>query len=78
MPMSKTRAALTPEERLTAAYQNIVLGHQQQHIAMSMAVNLGRVNEAIQAVRVAIRDPKGTVKRARAAEDAALAEVRDA
>jgi hypothetical protein len=70
--MSETRAALTPEERLTAAYQHIVLGHQQQHVAMAMAVNLGRVNEAIQAVRVAIRDPKGTVKRARAAEDAAL------
>lgn len=60
------RAALTPEERLTAAYTHIILGVEQQHIAMTLAVNMGRVNEAIQAIRVAINDPKGTVERAKA------------
>jgi hypothetical protein len=68
--VSKTRTALTPEERLTCAYEHIVLGHQQQRIAMGLAVNLGRVNEAIQAVRIAIADPKGTVKRAKETDDA--------
>jgi len=59
------RAALTPEERLTAAYSHIILGIDQQHVAMLMAVNMGRVNEAIQAIRIAMEDPKGTSARAR-------------
>lgn len=57
--MSDTRKNLTPEERLRCAYAHYVLGIEQQHIAMLMAVNSGRVNEACKGIQQAMLDPKG-------------------
>jgi len=50
--MKKTE--LTPDEKLRAAYANIINGVEQHHIAALFGVNSGRVNEAVQAVRAAI------------------------
>jgi hypothetical protein len=57
--MSDTRKFLTPEERLRCAYAHYILGIDQQHIAMLMAVNSGRVNEACKGIETAMNNPKG-------------------
>lgn len=61
--MSDTRTSLTPNERIRVAFAHFVLGIEQQHIAMLLAVNMGRVNEACRAIQLAAHDPKGTVER---------------
>lgn len=60
--MSDTRQSLTPNERIRVAYAHFVLGVEQQHIAMLMAVNMGRVNEACRAIAMAADDPMKLVK----------------
>ena len=50
--MKKTE--LTPDEKLRAAYANIINDVEQHHIAALFGVNSGRVSEAVQAVRHAI------------------------
>lgn len=62
------KTALTPEERIKAAYLHIVRGVSQQDIAVAFEVNSGRVAEAIMAQRMAAEDPLGT---RRAVEDEA-------
>jgi len=53
------KAALTPEEKLTAAYFHLMRGWAQHDIADLFGVNAGRVNEAITEVRAAIKWPNG-------------------
>jgi hypothetical protein len=48
------KTALTFEEKVTAAYLHYAQGIDQHVIAMSMGVNMGRVNEACVAVRKAL------------------------
>ena len=48
------KTELTPEEKLRAAHAHIINGVDQHVIASLFAVNPGRVNEAIMAVRRAI------------------------
>lgn len=51
---------LTPEENLSASYAVLVLGVHQAVVAATLGVsNQGRVNEAVQAMRYAMADPKG-------------------
>lgn len=52
------KTKLDPEEKLTAAYMHIVRGVEQHILADIYRVNIGRVNEAIQAIRAAIREER--------------------
>lgn len=45
---------LTPSEKLRVANAHLVDGVSQEVIARLMGVNAGRVNEAVQAVRMAL------------------------
>ena len=54
------KTELTPEEKLRAAYAHIVGGVDQHVIAALFAVNPGRVNEAIMAVKRAIEMPRSS------------------
>lgn len=45
------KVRLTFHEKIRCAYAHYVLGIEQQHIAMILAVNLGRVNEACKAFK---------------------------
>ena len=44
------KTALTFEEKITAAFMHYVRRISQQDIAMMYGVNIGRVNEACQAI----------------------------
>ena len=46
---------LTPTEKLTCAYMHYVEGIEQQQLAMIYRVNMGRVNEACQAVNSVLK-----------------------
>jgi hypothetical protein len=48
--MSERKTALTPEEKITAAFMHYVRCLDQQDIAMLYGVNIGRVNEACIAI----------------------------
>lgn len=53
--VDKGRAALTPEQKLLAAYAHLIRGVNQMDIAIVLGgVNQGRVNEAITEVREAV------------------------
>lgn len=56
-PYLETKTALTPAERLKAAYAVLINGWDQHEVASLMGVNPGRVNEAVTAIRKAI-DPE--------------------
>jgi hypothetical protein len=56
--MADRKTALTPEEKITAAFMHYVRQIDQQDIAMMYGVNMGRVNEACRAISVAAgREP---------------------
>lgn len=57
-PYLETKTALTPIEKLKVAYAVLIHGWDQMEVASLMGVNLGRVNEAVMAIRKAI-DPEG-------------------
>lgn len=44
------KAALTPQERIKAAYLHYIRGVTQQDLAVAFEVNIGRVNEACKAI----------------------------
>jgi hypothetical protein len=50
---------LTGEERIICAYLSVVCDIQHQHLAVAYDVNMGRVSEAVHAIRLAAADPKG-------------------
>jgi len=50
------KTQLTPEEKLRAAHAHIINGVDQHVIASLFGVNMGRVNEAIMAIRDAISE----------------------
>ena len=55
--MSRTteqKTALTPDEKIIAAYLAEVSGVKHQDIAVALRVNMGRVSEAVTAVRAAV------------------------
>lgn len=56
------KRALTPEERLRAAYAHDVMGVDQHIISALFGVNQGRAAEAITAVREAVGFVKPTPK----------------
>jgi DNA-directed RNA polymerase specialized sigma24 family protein len=56
-PYLEPKAALTPAEKLRVAVAVLIEGFDQHRVAALMGVNLGRVNEAVTAVRQAI-DPQ--------------------
>lgn len=45
------KTALTPEERLQAAYMHLIRGISQQDLADMFRVNIGRVNQAVAEAR---------------------------
>ena len=49
------KTALTEKEAVKAAYLHIVRGWTQSDIAVAFEVNIGRVNEAITAIRNGIK-----------------------
>jgi DNA-directed RNA polymerase specialized sigma24 family protein len=49
------KAYLTPQEKLKCAYFHLIRGMAQQDLADLFDVNSGRVNEAIQVIRGAIK-----------------------
>lgn len=51
------KANLTPEEKVKAAYFYLIRGIAQQVLADIFDVNMGRVNEAVDAVRGAVEWP---------------------
>jgi len=53
-PIEPRKTELTPGEKLRAAHAVIVNGIDQQVVAQIFNINIGRVNEACQAIRVAI------------------------
>ena len=55
-PYVEHKAALTPAEKLRVAVAVLIDGFDQHKVAALMGVNMGRVNEAVVAVRQAI-DP---------------------
>jgi DNA-directed RNA polymerase specialized sigma24 family protein len=52
--IDEPKTALTPVEKIKAAYLHLVRGVTQQDIAVAFEVNSGRVNEAIMDVRAAV------------------------
>ena len=58
--------ALTFQQKIIAAYLNLVCDVNQQHIAIAFGgVNVGRVNEAIKAVEEALKNHTPEAKHAR-------------
>ena len=55
--MSRNNGALTPDERLRAAYAHFVLGLGKQDIAAIFGVSSGRITEACVAIEMAMNDP---------------------
>jgi hypothetical protein len=49
---------LTPAERIKAAYMHMILGVDQQAIAVAFEVNHGRVSEACTALAMCAESPK--------------------
>jgi len=56
MADGERKTALTPEERITAAFMHYVRKIDQQDIAMLYGVNGGRVNEACRAIMNAAKN----------------------
>ena len=52
--MSDGKTALTPDEKLRAAFAHLINGVDQHILASIFGVNPGRVAEAITAVRLAL------------------------
>lgn len=50
---------LTPEERIAAAYLSVVRNVPHQDLAVAFGVNMGRISEAVVAIRLTADDPKG-------------------
>jgi DNA-binding transcriptional regulator LsrR (DeoR family) len=53
MKATKPSPALTFEQKVIAAYLHYVRGVTQDDIASAFAVNIGRVNEAVLAIKAA-------------------------
>jgi hypothetical protein len=53
-PIEAHKTELTPGEKLRAAHAVIVNGVDQSIVAQIFNINIGRVNEAVQAIRQAI------------------------
>jgi ParB-like chromosome segregation protein Spo0J len=53
------KGALTPVERVKAAYLRLVRGTEINDLAVAYEVNPGRVTEAITAIKLAADDPIG-------------------
>lgn len=53
------KTALTPEEKLIAAWAHITQGVSQQTLAAIYGVNSGRIAEAVKAARKAFEIEKG-------------------
>jgi hypothetical protein len=47
------KTALTPAERIKCAYLHLVRGIAQHDLAVAFEVNMGRVNEAVIAIKKA-------------------------
>jgi hypothetical protein len=56
-PYLEHKTALSPAEKLRVAVAVLLDGFDQHRVAALMGVNMGRVNEAVMAVRKAI-DPE--------------------
>jgi hypothetical protein len=56
------RVSLTPEQRMQVAFAVIYQGLDQHTVAAMFGVNAGRVAETVQAVRIAIDNPKGLLR----------------
>lgn len=56
MKITKSRP-LSPEERVSVAYQHIVKRVPQDQLARLFGVNQGRVNEACKAIELAAKHP---------------------
>lgn len=62
--MTEPKTSLTFEEKITCAFMHFVRGISQQDIAIMMGgINIGRVNEACQAIRKTLIPP-GTAEMA--------------
>jgi hypothetical protein len=61
--MSERKTALTPEEKITAAFMHFVRQVEVQDIAMMYGINMGRVSDACRDVGVAVglRQPRVNV-----------------
>jgi len=57
--MTEKKTALTPDEKLKAAWGHLIQGVDQHTIAALYGVNPARVAEAIAAARAAFGIPKG-------------------
>ena len=55
--MADRKTALTFEEKITAAFMHYVRQIDQQDIAMMYGVNMGRINEACNAIRKTLQPP---------------------
>lgn len=64
-PQPAKKTDLTPIERLHAAHMSLIGGIDQHNISALFAVNGGRVNEAIAAIRFALDQPRLVRKLAR-------------
>jgi hypothetical protein len=52
------KTELTFEERIKAVYLHYIAGTAQQDLAIAYEVNIGRVNEACLAIKIAATHPK--------------------
>lgn len=68
--MNDRSRALTPEERITAAYLKHVRGVETQDIATAFDVNMGRISEATQAILFAASNPHDVRAMAKENEEA--------
>ena len=61
--MSERKTALTPEEKITAAFMHFVRHVEVQDIAMMYGINMGRVSEACNHIGLAVglRQPRDNV-----------------
>ena len=51
------KTALTPAERIKCAYLHLVRGAPMQDLAVAFEVNIGRVSEAVAAIKRVSEDP---------------------
>lgn len=62
------KTALSAKERIKAAYLHSMRGTAQQDLATAFEVNIGRVNEAVQAIEYAAANPKEVLELLKAKE----------
>jgi hypothetical protein len=54
---------LTERERIKCAYLHCICGIEIMHLAIAYEVNMGRVSEAVTAIKLAAENPKEMRKR---------------